>query len=560
MSKLKNLLFIILIVLFAAFCFSMIIIAKENVSALGNDGVVSDYYNDYPGKNLLNYPEGYIVNCKGTASFQWAFRDYLNINSGIYTISCNINNKSIEPRIMSISIRAYNNFTPTYSSVTLQADVTYASLTFTVPQGQQGIRIYLGSNVSGVSADTDVDFYQIQIETGSTATPYEPYIPRFKSLQESNIELNEQHYSISPNSIFDISDLTVRHVFDFEDSSESKEVFIDYPFYGGPENLNHSTYNYEPNFYQLFNWSIFNPISVYQERNPDLLFLFETKNISIQYSVKYGNLPTHHFYENIPVTISSVKLNHIHQFGWPNYQDVFVPVVKFNFEDIVFEKKLSQLYSWDEISSVNTFDLRINVSTLNSDINLPVMTSVYSVGYRNLINSDKVVFYGLYTNLNSFYQHVDGSYPYPENQISKGFGHYDYFLLSKSDNISFYQEYDNECYSVYNGKLTINCLNTYTNTKAKNNTDFNDIYIGEKREISGGIWGTDAFIDGLYNLMIDFINLPVIKQIAVFSIGAYNWFAGFLESLSIFESIGIASAFIIAPFGLFLVFKGDKND
>ena len=125
------------------------------------------------GKNLLNIPdttvEGNYAWCnKVIGSFELA--------PGTYTISVDFLQKGTDLSKPSISARKYESVTVQYASTSSTEESGRLKLTFTIPNDEKGFTLYAYSNVTPTAGDTICAFSNFQIEKGSVATEYTPYI------------------------------------------------------------------------------------------------------------------------------------------------------------------------------------------------------------------------------------------------------------------------------------------------------------------------------------------------------------------------------------------------
>lgn len=125
------------------------------------------------GKNLLNIPdttvEGNYAWCnKVIGSFELA--------PGTYTLSVDFLQKGTNLSKPSISARKYESVTVQYASTSSLEASGRMKLTFTIPDDEKGFTLYAYSNVTANTLETSCVFSNFQIEKGSVATEYTPYI------------------------------------------------------------------------------------------------------------------------------------------------------------------------------------------------------------------------------------------------------------------------------------------------------------------------------------------------------------------------------------------------
>lgn len=75
-------------------------------------------------------------------------------------------------------MREYGSLSNYIREVPLYANTSEeVSALFTVPEGVQGIRLYLYSNITATPGATAVTISDVMVNTGTTALPYEPWYP-----------------------------------------------------------------------------------------------------------------------------------------------------------------------------------------------------------------------------------------------------------------------------------------------------------------------------------------------------------------------------------------------
>lgn len=125
------------------------------------------------GKNLLDIPD---ASTSGTAAYHQIMLGDFELPPGEYTISAKY--KHIGEQRGSLDIREYENTSGYLKSIPIYANTSgETSATFTVPEGVQGIRVYLYSNVSGTAGATSVTLSEVMVNKGASALPYEPWYP-----------------------------------------------------------------------------------------------------------------------------------------------------------------------------------------------------------------------------------------------------------------------------------------------------------------------------------------------------------------------------------------------
>lgn len=145
------------------------------------------------GKNLVNIID---YESKAENNYTYKFIPYKFELGKKYTISGNCERVSgVTNKLLTITL--YNSLGSVSDSQV--SDVSFASgkfsKTFTINENNinaNSILIYTGT--SGATLGNDYKFSNIQLEEGTTATDYEPYIPSVKMLAE---EVNQQNESLS---------------------------------------------------------------------------------------------------------------------------------------------------------------------------------------------------------------------------------------------------------------------------------------------------------------------------------------------------------------------------
>ena len=125
------------------------------------------------GKNLLNIPDTTVA-----GSYAWCntvIGSY-ELAPGTYTISVDFLQNGADLSKPSISARKYESVTVQYASTSSLEASGRLKLTFTIPDDEKGFTLYSYSNVTANTLDTSCVFSNFQIEKGSVATEYMPYI------------------------------------------------------------------------------------------------------------------------------------------------------------------------------------------------------------------------------------------------------------------------------------------------------------------------------------------------------------------------------------------------
>lgn len=121
-------------------------------------------------KNLVDIPSTTV---SGTSNWTTPLIGDFSLPSGTYTISCNFVQNGTDLSTVYLDTREYEKNTPLYGSKRTTDARGKLSMTFTIPEGKNGFRLYFSSNCSETAKNTSCDFSNIQVEKGETATEYE---------------------------------------------------------------------------------------------------------------------------------------------------------------------------------------------------------------------------------------------------------------------------------------------------------------------------------------------------------------------------------------------------
>ena len=125
------------------------------------------------GANLLDIPD---TTFSGQAAYASTLLGDFDLPSGSYTISFKY--KHTGDLRGSLSVREYGSLSNYIREVPLYANTSEkVSASFTVPEGVQGIRLYLYSNITATPGATAVTISDVMVTAGTTALPYEPWYP-----------------------------------------------------------------------------------------------------------------------------------------------------------------------------------------------------------------------------------------------------------------------------------------------------------------------------------------------------------------------------------------------
>ena len=129
------------------------------------------------GKNLLNIPETVVE-----GNYPWCNTQIgsFELKPGTYTISADFLQQGADISKPAISARKYESVTVQYASTSSTEESGRLKLTFTIPADEKGFTLYAYSNVTANTLETSCIFSNFQIEKGSVATEYTPYIDATK--------------------------------------------------------------------------------------------------------------------------------------------------------------------------------------------------------------------------------------------------------------------------------------------------------------------------------------------------------------------------------------------
>lgn len=123
--------------------------------------------------NLANIPD---TTLKGQAAYASQLLGDFELAPGEYTLS--LKYKHTGDLRGSLSVREYGKLDGYIKDLPLFANRnSEAAVTFTVPEGAEGIRLYLYSNVTATPGGTSVTISDVMVNEGPTALPYEPWHP-----------------------------------------------------------------------------------------------------------------------------------------------------------------------------------------------------------------------------------------------------------------------------------------------------------------------------------------------------------------------------------------------
>ena len=122
-------------------------------------------------ENLLDIPD---VTASGSHPYANVLVGDFELPSGEYTFTAKYKHQGTLNG--QISIREYGTLDKYLDTAWINAGTSgKATITFTVPEGAKGIRIYLYSNITASAGDTSVTLSNIMVNEGPTAFEYVPY-------------------------------------------------------------------------------------------------------------------------------------------------------------------------------------------------------------------------------------------------------------------------------------------------------------------------------------------------------------------------------------------------
>lgn len=125
------------------------------------------------GKNLLNIPDTVVE-----GNYAWCNSQIgtFELAPGTYTISADFAQQGADISKAAISARKYESITVQHGSISSTEPSGKLKLTFTIPDDEKGFTLYAYSNVTATAAETRCVFSNFQIESGSIATEYTPFL------------------------------------------------------------------------------------------------------------------------------------------------------------------------------------------------------------------------------------------------------------------------------------------------------------------------------------------------------------------------------------------------
>lgn len=160
----------------------------------------------YKTVNLYQIPD---ITVSGSTAQTLSYTGDYELTPGTYSVSCSFTQTG-DASIVKLSIRGYESFTEIYGEQTSTATVGTLTVTFTVPDGDRGCRIYVYSNATYVAAQTSATFSKFMLNAGAPQ-PYSEYFPGFRNAAATGVvsegvncaapskEYSIYGYKVSPN-------------------------------------------------------------------------------------------------------------------------------------------------------------------------------------------------------------------------------------------------------------------------------------------------------------------------------------------------------------------------
>ena len=127
------------------------------------------------GKNLINIPDMTVSSTRAKA---WNAKDMgeFLLPSGTYAISADYEQKDTQTRVC-VSVRSRMDANVNYTSIAIAGTEKSGKLkgTFTIPDGEFGVRLYFYSNHAQDAVNSICTFSNVQIEKGEDVTGFEEY-------------------------------------------------------------------------------------------------------------------------------------------------------------------------------------------------------------------------------------------------------------------------------------------------------------------------------------------------------------------------------------------------
>lgn len=150
--------------------------SKLSGSVICVDDVSPVEHNPYiwvHGKNLLNIPDTVVEGSHGWCNKQFG---PFELDPGTYTISVDFLQQGTDTSRVTVSARKYEAITTSLGGATSEEVSGRLKLTFTIPADEKGFTLVAYSNITANALETSCAFSNFQIEKGTVATEYVPFI------------------------------------------------------------------------------------------------------------------------------------------------------------------------------------------------------------------------------------------------------------------------------------------------------------------------------------------------------------------------------------------------
>lgn len=146
------------------------------------------------GKNLIDVAD---LTVERTIAWGSEHVGDFYLPSGTYTATCDFEQQGAQTHI-ALSARKYGVAEVTYANVSSDNKSGRLSMTFTVPEGEHGVTLYVYSNVTADVLNTKCVLSNIQIERGAADTGYEPYVdyPYEEAVADGAVPKDDGYFTI----------------------------------------------------------------------------------------------------------------------------------------------------------------------------------------------------------------------------------------------------------------------------------------------------------------------------------------------------------------------------
>lgn len=136
----------------------------------------------YKTVNLYQIPD---ITVSGSSAQTLSYTGDYELTPGTYSVSCGFTQNG-DASTVKLSIRGYESFTEIYGEQTSTATAGTLTVTFTVPDGDRGCRIYVYSNATDLAAQTSATFSKFMLNAGAPQ-PYSEYFPGLRNAAVSEV-------------------------------------------------------------------------------------------------------------------------------------------------------------------------------------------------------------------------------------------------------------------------------------------------------------------------------------------------------------------------------------